>query len=161
MKLGKDTPYLALTGELWGVFSEFLGVKIPRDIESEPYLCYGSVHRYMICNIPHKICTGFAFCCISLHSGNGWIEIYKRTTRDFRISIFHLFVNCKYIKHYVYCFRDWKWIQTLMVHISKSLDHLDSILHWLGLFHCIEIDTKWPLFFRLHFQIHILVWKWL
>ena len=28
----KDTPNYTLTGELWGVFSEFSGEKIPRDI---------------------------------------------------------------------------------------------------------------------------------
>ena len=36
-ELTKDTPYLALTGELWGVLSEFFGEKIPRDIESALY----------------------------------------------------------------------------------------------------------------------------
>ena len=33
-KLRKDTSYLALTSELWGVLSEFFGENIPRDIES-------------------------------------------------------------------------------------------------------------------------------
>ena len=33
----RDTPYLALTGEPWGVFSVFFGEKIPRDIGSTLY----------------------------------------------------------------------------------------------------------------------------
>ena len=33
-ELRKDSPYLALKGELWGVFSEFFGEKTPCDIKS-------------------------------------------------------------------------------------------------------------------------------
>ena len=38
MNSEKNDPYLALTGELWGVFSEFSVEKISRDIETALYL---------------------------------------------------------------------------------------------------------------------------
>ena len=47
----KETPYLALLCELWGVFSEFSREKIPRDIESALYLI--QVTR-VVHNIPQR-----------------------------------------------------------------------------------------------------------
>ena len=35
----KDTPYLALAGELWGVFCEYLGEKWPRYNGTALYMC--------------------------------------------------------------------------------------------------------------------------
>ena len=37
-ELRKHIPYLAFTGELWGVFSEFVGENIPRDIQKALYI---------------------------------------------------------------------------------------------------------------------------
>ena len=36
-ELTKDTPYLTLTGELWGAFSGFFREELPRDIENILY----------------------------------------------------------------------------------------------------------------------------